>query len=223
MRLTGHRRGPAAMAAKAYRQARPPARDTPWREAPYVVVDLETTGLDPRRDEIISYAAIPVTNGRIVVGGAESTLIRPAQMPGATTIRIHGLRPDDLAGAPTLPDALEPILRSLAGRVLVAHAAWVERGFLAAALRHAGVRSLAKPVLDTAALARHALEPQGLPEGDPPPLGEVAKRLGLPVHRPHVAEGDALTTAQVFLALATRLDRRHELQTVESLARLSAS
>ena len=42
----------------------------------------------------------------------------------------------------------------------MAHAAWVEHGFLSAALKPAGVR-LAKPVLDTAALARHVLAPGG--------------------------------------------------------------
>ena len=50
------------------------------------------------------------------------------------------------------------------------------------------------------------------------PLSDAARDLGLPVHRPHHADGDALTTAQLFLALATRLDAR-EPQTVGSLAR----
>jgi DNA polymerase-3 subunit epsilon len=49
-------------------------------------------------------------------------------------------------------------------------------------------------------------------------LSHAARELGLPVHRPHHADGDALTTAQLFLALATRLNAR-EAQTVGSLAR----
>jgi DNA polymerase-3 subunit epsilon len=52
------------------------------------------------------------------------------------------------------------------------------------------------------------------------PLSVAARRLGLPVHSPHHAQGDALTTAQLFLALASRLDRAPP-QTVASLARLS--
>jgi DNA polymerase III epsilon subunit-like protein len=50
-------------------------------------------------------------------------------------------------------------------------------------------------------------------------LTALAEELGLPVHRPHAADGDALTTAQVFLALATELDRS-EPQTVGSLVSL---
>lgn len=219
MRPPSLRRRPASVAAKAYRRAKPPAPKTPWREARYVAVDLETTGLDPRRDEIVSYAAIPVDDARLIVGEAKTTLVRPRQMPPPETIRIHGLRRGDLADAPPLTEVLDLILASLTGRVLVAHAAWVERGFLATALRPAGV-GLAKPVLDTAALAGHVLGPRARPEGRALPLAEAATALGLPVHRPHVAEGDALTTAQVFLALATRLDRA-QTQTIGSLARLS--
>jgi DNA polymerase III subunit epsilon len=192
---------------------------TPWRDARYAVVDLETTGLDPRRDEIVSFASAPIEDGRVLVGQVRTATVRPQRMPGAEAIRIHGLRPVDLADAPALPEVLDLILESLTGRVLVAHAAWVERGFLSAALKPAGLR-LAGPALDTAALAGHVLASGEFGAEPALPLSDAARRLGLPVHSPHHAEGDALTTAQLFLALATRLDRV-EPQTVGSLARLS--
>jgi DNA polymerase-3 subunit epsilon len=184
-------------------------------------VDLETTGLDPRRDEIISFASIPVEGGRVVVGDARATIVRPTRMPAAATIRIHGLRPADLASAPALPDALELIVESLTGRVLVAHSAWVERAFLGAALRRGGLR-LVEPVLDTACVAGHLLSAGDDEVQQSLELSDAARRLGLPVHRPHHAAGDALTTAQLFIALAAHLERI-EPQTIGSLARLSQS
>ena len=141
-------------------------------------------------------------------------------MPAAETIRIHGLRPDDLEGAPSLDDVLDLMLEALTGRVLVAHAAWVERGFLDSAFRPAGLR-VEKPILDTSVLVRHVLGSNGAGEGEAVRLVDAADRLGLPVHRPHHADGDALTTAQLFIALASRLDAV-EPQTVGSLARMSA-
>ena len=48
----------------------------------------------------------------------------------------------------------------------------------------------------------------------------MARGLGLPVHRPHHADGDALTTAQAFIALATHLEEFGP-QTVGSLVRIS--
>jgi len=206
--------------ALAYRRAEPPAPDTPWREAQYAVVDLETTGLNPRRDEIISFASVPIEGGRIVVGGMRTATIRPERMPEAETIRIHGLRPVDLAGAQPLSEAIDMILRALTGRVLVAHAAWVERGFLNRALKIARLK-VAEPILDTSTLAQRVL-----PEADPGQqgvqLGAAARAIDLPVHRPHSADGDALTTAQLFLALVARLEEV-EPQTVESLGRLSGA
>ncbi len=218
MKLLRPRRRRSA-AARDYKAAKPPPPATPWRDAHYAVVDLETTGLDPRRDEIVSFASIPIEDARVIVGGIRTTIVRPTRMPEAETIRIHGLRPADLADAPVLPKVLDLMLESLTGRVLVAHVAWVERGFLAAALKRAGLR-LAEPVLDTSVLAGHVLAPEDLGDGQVPSLADVVRTLGLPVHSPHVAEGDALTTAQLFLALATHLDRV-EPQTVGSLARLS--
>jgi len=219
VRLPGVRRRPSSPAARAYRHAGLPRRQTPWREARYAVVDLETTGLDPRSDEIVSFASIPIENGRVVVGQARTAIARPKRMPDAETIRIHGLRPVDLADAPELPELLDLILEALAGRLLVAHAAWVERGFLSAALKPVGVR-LAEPILDTAVLARHVLAPEALPDEGAIHLSDAARAIGLPTHSPHIAEGDALTTAQLFLALVARLERT-EPQTVGSLARLS--
>jgi DNA polymerase III subunit epsilon len=206
-------------AARAYRRVKLPADEKPWREARYAVVDLETTGLDPRRDEIISFASVPIQDARVVVGEAHAVTIRPTRMPEAETIRIHGFRPVDLAEAPPLGEVLDAILEALTGRVLVAHAAWVERGFLDAVLKKKRLR-VNEPLLDTAVLARHVLgEPDG-PDRQAVPLSVAARKLGLPVHRPHFAEGDDLTTAQLFLALATHLQRR-EPQTGGSLARLS--
>ena len=72
--------------------------------------------------------------------------------------------------------------------------------------------------MDTAVLWRALCIARG--EGDPGwcSLSEVAEGLGLPAHRPHVAEGDALTTAQAFLALATHLEGSRRV-TVRALTR----
>jgi DNA polymerase III subunit epsilon len=213
------RRRKLSAPAEAYRDASAVPRSTSWRNARFAVVDLETTGLDPRHDEIVSFASVPIDAGRINIGGVVTATIRPREMPSAETIRIHGLRPVDLAEAPALPEVLDQILDAMTGRHLVAHVAWIERKFLEAALRPIGLR-VAKPVLDTAAIARHVLDLEGEQRDRLVALGDAARGFGLPVHRPHVAEGDALTTAQLFLALAAHLDLERQ-QTVASLARLS--
>jgi DNA polymerase-3 subunit epsilon len=137
------------------------------------------------------------------------------------TIRIHGLREVDLEGAPPLPDLLRELLGALTGRVLVAHVAAIERTFLEAALEPHGLQ-LRNQIVDTASLTAELsrLRREPPPKREPVALDEMARSLGLPIHRRHTADGDALTTAQAFIALATHLDS-FEPQTVNSLVRAS--
>ena len=191
-------------------------RPTAWRAARFLAVDVETTGLDARRDEVISFAAVPVEGGRIVAAGAVRGLVRPAAGPPAPSIEIHGLRAADLAAAPVAPEALAPLVSALEGRVPVAHAAWVERAFLGPHVRSLGAR-LSRRIVDTALLWRLLCVERGDPDPGFCALAEVASALSLPAHRPHEAEGDALTTAQAFQALATHLEE-HGHGTVRALA-----
>jgi DNA polymerase III subunit epsilon len=192
-----------------------PRRQTSWRAARFVVVDLETTGLDPRRDGVISFAAVPVEGGRIVVGETVTGLVRPAAPPPPPSIEVHGLRAQDLAAAAPAPGALEPLVRAMRARILVAHVAGIERAFLRPHLRPPE-RWLPRRTVDTALLWRLLGIHRGEGDHGPCSLAELAASLGLPAHRPHDAEGDALTTAQAFLALATHLEA-HGRGTVAAL------
>jgi DNA polymerase III subunit epsilon len=187
-------------------------RDPSWREARFVAVDVETTGLDPDRDEVVSFAAVPIDGGRVIAQRTVRGLVRPSSPPPGSSIEIHGLRAADLAAAPPPDEALAPLAAALQGRIPIAHAAWVERSFL----RPLGL-GMPRRVLDTALLWRFLCIERG--EGDPGwrPLPELAAGLGLPAHRSHDAEGDALTTAQAFLALATHLES-HGRGSVRALA-----
>jgi DNA polymerase-3 subunit epsilon len=197
------------------------AMNTPWREVEFTAIDFETTGLNPTRDEIISFATVNISGGKVSLADARYELVRPRRMPGEETSRIHGLREADLIEAPPLEDLLEGLLDALAGRILVAHVAAIERGFLEAALTASGLR-LRNRFVDTAKLTSELsrLRRERPPGNEPVGLSEMARSLGLPVHRRHTADGDALTTAQAFIALATHLDALEE-QTAGSLVRAS--
>jgi DNA polymerase-3 subunit epsilon len=206
--------------AAAYAEARFPPRRTPWREAHWCAVDFELTGLDPRRDQIISFGAIPIEHGRVQLGQAVSGLVRPTRELREAAIRVHGLRVADLAGAPSLADALrsgQGLMSVLTGRGLVFHVAAVDRPFLKRALRESGLR-LRGPTVDTEVLGRLWLFERDGRLRRRIGLGELASALGLPEERPHDALGDALTTAQVFIALAAHLGARRP-ETVGSLVR----
>ncbi len=113
-------------------------------------------------------------------------------------------------GARRSTEHIDDLLDALTGRPIVAHVAEVERSFLEAALSSVGTK-LRNPIVDTAALDRElrCSGGNGPPPREPIGLGDMVRSLGLPVHRPHHADGDALTTAQAFIALATHLDGAH--------------
>jgi DNA polymerase III subunit epsilon len=207
---------PRSEAASRYRRTPRAPLTGHWRDGRYVVIDLETTGLRPSRDEIISLAAVPISNGRIQAEGAWYSLARPVKPPDERTIVVHGILPSDLATAPALDDAVDQLLERMAGRTCIAHAAWFEYAYLGRALRRRGVR-LRGPFIDTALIGRLWLYQRDdyLPRAIS--LATLARALHLPAHRPHHALGDALTTAQAFLACATHLDALRP-QTPGSLA-----
>jgi DNA polymerase III subunit epsilon len=192
--------------------------DQPWRAASYCAVDLETTGLDLSRDRIVSFGSVGIDGGRVIAGSSIYRLVGGPKHVSPDAIAVHALRPADLADAPPWEESVDLLLKALTGRVLVAHAAWVERAFLRRAFRTQRVPPPGA-IVDTAALARSAgLAPVGA--SAEPSLEFLARDLGLPVHEPHHALGDALTTAEVFLALSTRLDV-DAAQTVGSLVSAS--
>ncbi|RLV50113.1 3'-5' exonuclease [Nocardioides mangrovicus] len=196
-----------------------PDLDVAWRDVEYCVVDVETTGLDLRRDTLISFGSVLVKSGRVHVSSCESFEIKPSRPISIGAMTVHGLREQDLDDAPELGQVTDRIVAQLDGRVLVAHAAWVERAFLTRPLRAA--RRRWKPaVVDTAALLRATgLAPSGT--GYEPDIEVSAKHLGLCVHTPHQALGDALTTGEVFLALTTKLEQQQPGLTAHRLVAIS--
>jgi DNA polymerase-3 subunit epsilon len=176
-----------------------------WRSINYCAIDIETTGLDLRKDEIISIGATQINNGRIKTEDNFYREVRPRQIPSQKSIEIHGLRAIDLEKAEPIESVIPEFKARLNKRVLIAHASWIELAFLKPYLRGADLSYL-REMIDTAALARASGYAADL-NGREPSLESLCHRLHLPAYAPHNALGDALTTAVVFLALATELER----------------
>lgn len=187
-----------------------------WRSARFAVVDLELTGTDPRTDAVLAVGIVPVRDGVIKQAEAYYSLVRPVTMPDADTIVIHGIRPADLQAAPQPQEVAREVEEHLRGHVLVAHVAEIERRFLNEWLPKE--HREAKRVIDTDQLVRLLLaREEGRLLAGHVGLGAAAGRFGLPEHRRHHALGDALTTAQLFIACAANLSRSrgHEVSVTE--------
>jgi len=176
----------------------------PWRSVEFASLDFETTGLDPRRDHIVSFGVVPIQEGRVVVGERVYREVSPAVRPSPVSVAVHGLRQADLDAAGSLDTERGVLGAALHRRFLVAWAAEVEAAFLAATFG-GSARSWRRRIVDVLVLARLADELQSSTGSRSYALSAAASRFGVPVHSPHHALDDALTTAEVFLVLATRL------------------
>ncbi len=188
-----------------------------WRQARFSVIDVETTGLDLRRDEIVSIGVVDVVRARIDVN-RWYRVVRPGRPIETEAMKIHALTEHELASAPSIDVVVKEFRARVRGSILVAHAAWVERAFLDRALRPLSER-LPHGLVDTAALTR-AVGLRG-EAGHEPHLETLARELGVPVHTPHHSLGDAMTTATVLLVLASRLESERGHLDVKDLLELS--
>lgn len=193
------------------------SRTTPWREARWCAVDLELTGLDPRRDHVIAIGAVPIEQGRVILGSSLYTLVRTSRRSEPGAVLAHQLRLADLEDAPGIDDAMAMLVERLAGCVPVFHFAAIERTFLAPLLAARG--SKLGDAADTEVLGRIWLTHRGERSPSRLQLPRLSELLGQRAEGSHHALADAVSTAQAFIALATHLDELEQPQSVGTLAR----
>ena len=160
----------------------------------YVALDLETTGLDAKRDQIIEIGAVRFQDNRIL--DQFTTFVNPGRAIPLRIQQLTGIRNHDVAKAPTL-DAIVPELLAFVGAdvaAVVAHNAGFDMGFLRAAGIH-----FQRPVLDTFELATVLL-----PNADSYSLAELCRTLQIELGEAHRAINDTLATAELFMRLNDR-------------------
>jgi len=203
--------------------------------AVFVVFDLETTGLDPRRERIVEIGALKFDRRGPI--GRFSVLIDPQKPMPAEASRVNGITDRMLAGKPTLDAALPDFLRFIDGAILMAHNAPFDCSFVNAALAERWEKARETTEEDAAQGSllggeEGTAEPER-PIWSPPyaslpnrivdtivlaketfpgrwkySLQEMAKYLGIDATEAHRAEDDARVCMEVFIKCAEKADGR---------------
>jgi len=169
--------------------------DVPLDAMSYIVIDCETTGLDPNAQRVIEIAALRCRGPRVVDRFA--TLVDPQRSIPTMIRELTGITTEMVRGAPFAPEAISAFLDFAQGTLLVGHNVRFDLNFLGAeALRHHNVRLL-NPSICTIRLANRLM-----PTLKRPSLANLAKALDITVHDRHRALGDAEVTQQAFWQLA---------------------
>lgn len=178
----------------------------------FVALDLETTGLNPKRDAILSAGWVPIRGGVIRWGERRYRLVRPdgrAEGRGDQAVAIHGLLPDETADAESVAALVDELADALIDRTLVVHWGRLDVGILRRVFREHEVPWPNPRVVDTVHLLHRLDRRRNLTvphaEATPTQLPAARAQLGLPPHDEHDALHDALATAELFLALRARL------------------
>ena len=192
--------------------------DTPIEQIRFVLLDSETTGLNPRVDRLITVGAVAVQDGEIVLEDAFDALIKVDENTSA--VMVHGVTRDQSRAGSDEADVLASFLEYLGDGVIVGH--HIDHDIItfdSAYERHWGFK-MSNRSLDTMDLTLH-LEKDGAFAGRPPirryTLDALCEMFGVLPHDRHTASGDAFITAQVFLRLL-RLAAKHGRQTLGRLA-----
>ena len=192
--------------------------DDPIDRVRFVILDSETTGLNPAVDRIVTIGAVAVLGGDIVLEDSFAALLQIERNTAA--VMVHGITRTRASHGVTEAQAIADFLDYLRDGVIVGHHIGHDIATLDAACeRHWGF-TLSNRSLDTMDLTLH-LERDGAFAGRPPvrrfTLDALCTMFGVIPHDRHTASGDAFITAQVFLRLlrlASRFNRG-------SLARLT--
>jgi len=182
-------------------------RDMNFTDA-YVAFDLETTGLSSKNDRIIEIGAVLMEKGQELA--RFQTFVDPGVKLQRETIDLTGITDDMLHGAPKLEEVFPKFLEFIGDRVLVAHNADFDTGFIRAACEKLGY-TYNFTSADTLVMSQNLL-----PHLSKFKLDIVANALSLPEFNHHRAADDAVTCGLIAAKLFEKLEEMdiHTLQTV---------
>jgi len=178
-----------------------------------VVIDTETTGLDPAQARVIEIGAVRLAGGRVAATPPLRRLIRPdIPIPPAST-RIHGFDAAAVAGAPRFAAAWPEVAGELDSAVLIGHSIGFDLAVLERECLRAGLAWTPRPSLCTRLLSQVVK-----PDLADFSLDHVADWLGVDRAGRHSAAGDALIAAKVFEKLVPLLRERGIRTLAEAIA-----
>jgi DNA polymerase III epsilon subunit family exonuclease len=163
-----------------------------------VVIDVETTGTDPKMSDLVEVAAVKIKGTKVV--DRWSTFVNPGRPIVGN--QMHGITDKDVQGAPSPKDAADKLLSFVGDALIVGHNVGFDLGFIEEA-RGEGFRFQPGSYLDTLVIAR-----EGYPGAESYKLGDLARFFGVELSQSHRALPDAEATAELLLWFANDLPGR---------------
>lgn len=170
-----------------------------------IVLDIETTGLDYKREKIIEFAAVKLVNN--IITEEYETLINPKQEIKQSSINIHHITPDMVEDAPTIEEVMPKILDFIQDYPIVGHNVIFDYSFLNRACEDLYDKSIENPRIDT-----YQMYKEVFPDDPSHGMESLMNRFNIEFPLKHRAMADAKGLAYVFPHLKIFFDKKRNWQ-----------
>lgn len=172
------------------------------KETEIISLDIETTGLDSKKDRIVSIGLVQISDLGIKLNTCWHQVIKVNKVLPEKSVVIHNITDDETAAGITIEDAIAELLKRLKGKVVLVHNSNIEQGFINAICQKLYHTDFVMRVIDTQVLAKRSFDRQGRScQPGELRLFNLRKMYKLPPYKAHNALLDAIATAELFLAM----------------------
>jgi len=194
--------------------------ETPIKKVSFVVLDTETTGTDPKKDRVVTFAALRVLANQIDIQSSVDWKVR-AHLPSSnSSIEIHGVLNTELEEGYSEARFVEELVKYVGASIIVAFRPGFDMAMLNALVKEQTGGRLSNRTLDVYDLGMridHPIKPQFV---NPAPyhLDKMCERYDIEQPDRHTAMGDAYATAILFLKQLGKLEAQG-VKTLKDLMR----
>lgn len=172
-------------------------------EANYIVIDTELTGLDEKKDSIISIGAIKMTGTKIYLDRTFYRLINPRAKFKPESVLVHGITPSDVLNKPGIDTIIKEFIEFCGNDIIIGYCVSIDLSFINREWKRLTGNNIENYTIDIFVLYEYlkknltsnkcfSITPTDTT------LYEIARCLEIPTHGAHDALFDAYITAQLF-------------------------
>jgi len=185
-----------------------PDLNTPIDRVEILSVDFETTGLDAKKDKLLSVGFILLKGQQMSLKTCYHQIIKTQAQLEESNVIIHHITDSQKDRGKALKIVVDGLLTALAGKVMLVHFARIEKQFLTQACYELYGMAPVFPMIDTLVLAKRRLDKRDVAY-DPSQLRltNLRHQLKLPEHHAHNALNDAIATAELFMAQMSKKNK----------------
>lgn len=190
-----------------YLQAGIPSLKQTVAATEFLIIDFETTGLDSKKDHIISVGYTEIIANKIILGNSRHFIVTSDNKLTSENVSIHHLTDDVVQSGQAISQIMQHLLNKTSGKVLVAHYKNIEFKFLQQLSLSLYSSALPMIMLDTLMIEKNKLTKSNQAiVANQLRLFNLRDKYNLPRYKAHNAMEDAIATAELFLAQLKSID-----------------